>query len=48
MAKKRGKTFGFLQFTDLAEKSDFMEQFTANVVPVKHYRLREVTNKLDV
>ena len=25
-----------------------MEQFNANVVPVKHYRLREVTNKLDV
>ena len=25
VAKKRGKTFGFLQFADLAEKTDFTD-----------------------
>ena len=33
VAKKRGKTFAFLQFTDLAEKTDFMEQFTITIAP---------------
>ena len=47
VAKKRGKTFGFLQFKDGAEKSDFSELFASTVAPVKRFRLRDVT-KLDV
>ena len=46
VVKKRNKTFGFLQFKDAAEKSDFTELFSMTVAPVKRYRLREVT-KLD-
>ena len=48
VAKKRGKTFAFLQFTDLAEKTDFMDQFTTTIAPVKRFRLREVFNQKDV
>ena len=46
VAKKRGKTFGFLQFSSLAEKTDFQELFSMTVAPVKRFRLRDV-NKLD-
>ena len=48
VAKKRGKTFGFLQFSDLTEKNDFTELFSQTVAQVKRFRLREVTNKLDI
>jgi len=47
VAKKRGKTFGFLQFGSLEEKTDFMELFNVAIAPVKRLRLREV-NKNDV
>ena len=46
VAKKRGKNFGFLQFTDLVEKSSFVEQFTLTVAPFKRFRLRDV-DKID-
>lgn len=44
LAKKRGKTFGFLQFEDLAQKTDFVDAFTLTIAPVKRYRLRPVSN----
>ena len=46
VAKKRGKSFAFLQFTDLSEKNDFMEMFASTIAPVKRLRLREV-DKID-
>lgn len=46
VAKKRGKQFGFLQFSNIVEKTDFKELFASTIAPFKRYRLRDC-DKID-